>query len=81
MIDVILFSGVALARCPKCGQPSTTVRKYPHQHQLAPGHDRVLCALPGCMREADAWLNDEEQSEYRRGQRMFRIRGKEVEVV
>jgi hypothetical protein len=79
MIDVIPFSDVALARCSKCGQPKTQ-RKYPNQHQLAPGH-RFLCALPGCMREADAWLNDEEQSDYRRGERRFRIRGKEFEVV
>jgi hypothetical protein len=78
---VVLPFDVAIARCPACGQPTTAKRQHPHHHRLVAGHDRIFCAAPNCRRAADVWLNDEEQAEYRRGRRWFRVRGKDVEVV
>jgi hypothetical protein len=67
---------MALARCETCGCPEGTKQNYAHVHvplSFPPRH--VICAKPACVRPAYIWLTDEEEQQYLRGERNFRIPG------
>jgi len=74
---------VALARCKVCGCPPNTKRSYPHRHgQLPSSGELLLCASSACVRVAEIWLTDAEQSEYDDGTRSFRVhKSRDVVVV
>jgi hypothetical protein len=68
---------MALARCETCGQPKGTKQRYPHAHtatnQTRTEDRRIPCGAPNCSRSALVWLSEAEESEYRRGERSFRV--------
>jgi hypothetical protein len=68
---------MAIARCEICGNQQGTKQRYPHSHTPAPETGihirRILCGAPNCTREALIWLTDEEEAEYRRGERSFMV--------
>jgi hypothetical protein len=65
---------MALARCELCGTPKGTRLSYPHCHKRLPDSGRrVLCGATACTREANIWLTAEEEQEYLRGARYFKV--------
>ena len=74
---------MASARCEKCGHPQGLKLNYTHFHTPVPSvSSSILCGAPTCNRPAYIWLTDEEQQQYLRGVRNFRIRGNpRVQVV
>ena len=65
---------MALSRCGTCGGPQGLKRDYPHCHTQASsaGHN-VICGSLNCTRHAFIWLTDDEQQQYLRGKRHFRV--------
>ena len=74
---------MALARCEVCGCPDETKVRYPHPHkQNTVSDNAILCGASACVRQADVWLTDEEQEQYRQGARVFKIHhAREVKVM
>jgi hypothetical protein len=74
---------MASARCEKCGHPQGLKLNYTHFHTPVPsGSSSILCGSPTCNRRASVWLTDEEEQQYLRGVRNFRIPGNpQVQVV
>ena len=69
---------MASARCETCGHPQGLRHNYTHFHTPVPSATSILCGAPTCNRPASIWLTDEEQQQYLRGVRKFRIPGKPV---
>ena len=47
---------------------------YWHAHPATTTTSRLFCGAPSCSRMATyAWLTDEEEEQYRRGTRSFRV--------
>jgi hypothetical protein len=71
---------MAAARCETCGPPEGLKLDYTHLH--TPVGSSILCGAPTCNRPAYVWLTDEEEQQYLRGVRNFRIPGHpQVQVV
>jgi hypothetical protein len=64
---------VAVARCKRCGAPADTKQRYPHAHMPVPPSSHIYCAASNCSGLAMVWLTDEEEQEYLRGVRAFRV--------
>jgi hypothetical protein len=66
---------MALARCVTCGSPQGLKHNYTHPHdQISlPANHVVLCGASGCTQLAMIWLTDDEEQQYVRGVRAFRI--------
>jgi hypothetical protein len=66
---------MALARCEQCGCPRGTRYNYTRAHKPLFLPSRVvICASRKCTRLASViWLTDEEQQQYLRGERIFRL--------
>jgi hypothetical protein len=66
---------MAIARCEICGPPRGKKYDYTHAHTLLSSpSSNMICAGPGCVRLLSiTWLTDEEERQYLRGQRFFRI--------
>jgi hypothetical protein len=69
---------MAVARCEECGPPKRKRRTYVHAHKLSsPLTEKFLCAEPHCVRQVSIiWLTDEEEQEYLKGVRSFRLTGR-----
>jgi hypothetical protein len=63
---------MALARCDVCGSPKGRTDTYPYAHSPV-GHPNsgVVCGKRGCENQAYLWLTEEEQENYKQGQRVF----------
>jgi hypothetical protein len=71
---------MALIRCESCGKPARVRQNYAHPHPATTTH-RLMCGAPHCPRLATyAWLTDEEEEQYRRGVRRFRVQRYRVQV-
>jgi hypothetical protein len=67
---------MASARCETCGPPRGLKQNYTHLHTPVPSmSSSILCGAPTCNRPASVWLTDEEEQQYLRGERNFRIPG------
>jgi hypothetical protein len=65
---------MALSRCGICGGPQGLKQDYPHCHtQVSSAGPDVVCGSPKCTRRAFIWLTDDEQQQYLRGDRHFRV--------
>jgi hypothetical protein len=66
---------MAVVRCEECGPPQGKRLSYGSSHKLALNtSSRVFCAKGNCTRLAlVCWLTDEEEREYVRGERLFRV--------
>jgi hypothetical protein len=71
---------MALARCESCGRPKGMKRDYAHFHTLARSVASLLCGAPTCTRPGSVWLTEEEEHQYLRGQRSFRVSNHSTEV-
>ena len=69
---------MAVARCAVCGQPTGKRRNYTQSRApFYPSQFDVICPAPNCSRHAFIiWLTDEEEKEYLRGERIFRLPGR-----
>jgi hypothetical protein len=72
---------MALARCETCGCPRRTKRAYIYSHRpLSYPNRGVICGAPTCMLPACIWLTNEEEREYLRGSRSFRLGNRTTQV-
>ena len=72
---------MALARCETCGRPQGLKQNYSHFHSPDSSRHRViLCGAANCTRRALIWLTDEEEREYRGGERNFRLSSHAIQV-
>jgi hypothetical protein len=75
---------MAIARCERCGYRQRTKQRYTHSHAPMTSMSfvpRILCGALKCTNLASIWLSDEEEAQYRRGVRNFRVmRHQQVQV-
>jgi hypothetical protein len=67
-------SRMALARCENCGPPTGTKYTYTdHRAPVSHLNSGVVCGLSGCEHAPHLWLTTEEEQDYQRGQRVFKL--------
>jgi hypothetical protein len=69
---------MAIARCNDCGQPDgrggNTYSNIPH-HPMNDPNSGVICGKEDCGNPPLIWQLEQEEVEYRQGQRVFRLTG------
>jgi hypothetical protein len=66
---------MAILRCEKCGPPQGKMLSYASSRKLASDtSSRIFCATAKCTRLAFVcWLTHQEEREYVRGERLFKV--------
>ncbi|HEY2359484.1 MAG TPA: hypothetical protein VGK36_00100 [Candidatus Angelobacter sp.] len=75
---------MAIARCEQHGKPRNNVKPpgYSNVAHLPVGHPNsgVICGKKECENPAQVWLKEDEEAEYKQGQRIFEIHTRTAKV-
>ena len=66
---------MALARCDECGQVRSRKKSYAHCHDplLSYPNSDIICGSVDCENPAHIWLTEDEEHQYKAGQRVFQL--------
>ena len=74
---------MAIVRCSSCGQPRANKSPaYGEKPYLPVGHPRsgLVCGTKECYGDPLIWLKLDEESAYRKGERIFDIRTNSAKI-
>jgi hypothetical protein len=72
---------MALVRCETHGRPTRTTKRYSVAAKpLGYPRTAAICGRQGCENAGLVWLTEDEDKEYRRGQRVFSLPSATVKI-